>query len=128
MVVWAYGNERRNNALCVPVGGGSGGRVVSAGGAGGDACSKVGCSVEVAGQQDPRGGSACEGKCPKGSCKNFVDCYLGAVPMRPAKANDVGVVAADGDGARRSSWVQLTVREQKLNRERGTVGLGAFRP
>ena len=78
---------------------------MSAGGAGGNACSKATCIVEVAGQQDPRGCSASEGKCPKGSCENFVDSYLGGVPMRPAKANDVGVVTANGDGAGRSSWV-----------------------
>ena len=56
-----------------------------------------------------------------------MDGNLGSVPVRAAKANNVGIVAADGDGAWGSGGVVKAVLEQELDCKGGAVGLGVLR-
>ena len=80
--------------------------------------------VDAAGDKDPCNGSSREGERSKRSSEDLVDGNLGSVPVRAAKANDVGIVAPDGDGAWGSGGVETAVLKQELDCKGGAVGFG----
>ena len=83
--------------------------------------------VDAAGDKDPCSGSSREGERSKRSSEDLVDGNLGSVPVRAAEANNVGIVATDGDGTWGSGGVEQAVLEEELDCEGGAVGLGVLR-
>ena len=82
--------------------------------------------VDAAGDKDPCSGSSREGERSERSSEDLVHSDLGRVPVRAATADNVRVVAADGNGAWGSTGVEQAVFEEQLDCEGGSVCLGVL--